>query len=147
MAEPSEDKTIRRYLHNLTSYEWSHQHCIFYQEPSASTRLLEDMAVFKQALRRKCPDQPFLIRIQLLNREKRFQAYLMILTTKRVKEIQEIADRAFSAPTNTIGRKCTSERIDSMATKIKRQKPHDLQRFFDKSKIRRWTILNKNLLP
>lgn len=146
MAEASEDKTIRKYLHALTKFEWSYQHSVFYQEPSESIQLFDDMAGFKQALRRKCPEQPFLIRIQLLNREKRFQAYLMILTTERAMGIQELADKAFSAPTNTIGRKCTPERIVSMATKIRSQKPHDLQRFFDKPQIRRWTILNKETL-
>lgn len=146
MAESSEDKTIRKYLHTLTTNTWSHQHCVFYQEPSESTQLLDDMVSFKQALRRKLPDQPFLIRIQLLNREKRFQAYLMILTTQRVMEIQELAGKAFSAPTNTIGRKCTPERINSMATKVRNQKPHDLQWFFKKPQVRRWTILNKEKL-
>lgn len=148
MAEASEDKTIRKYLHALTNYEWSYQHCVFYQEPSESIQLLDDMVSFKQTLRRQCPDQPFLIRIQLLNREKRFQAYLMILTTQRVMGIQELADKGFSAPTNTIGRICTPERIGSMATKIRNQQPHDLQWFFKKQQIRRWTILNKEkLLP
>lgn len=146
MAESSEDKTIRKYLHTLTTNTWSHQHCVFYQEPSESIRLLGDMVSFKQALRRKLPDQPFLIRTQLLNREKRFQAYLMILTTQRVMGIRELAEKSFSAPTNTIGRKCTPERINSMATKVKNQKPHDLQWFFKKPQIRRWTILNKEKL-
>lgn len=146
MAEASEDKTVRKYLHALTNHEWSYQHSVFYQEPSESTQLLDDMISFKQALRRKCPDQPFLIRIQLLNREKRFQAYLMILTTERVMGIQELADKAFSAPTKAIGRKCKPERITSMATKIRSQKPHDLHWFFGKEQIRRWTILNKEKL-
>lgn len=146
MTEASEDKTVRRYLHALTEHKWSHQHSVLYQETSESIHLLEDMISFKQALRRKHPDQPFLIRIQLLNREKRFQAYLMILTTQRVREIQELADKAFSAPTNAIGRKCTPERITSMANKIRGQKPHDLQWFFGKPQIRRWTILNKEKL-
>ncbi|HIQ45414.1 MAG TPA: hypothetical protein EYH47_21980 [Pseudomonas oleovorans] len=147
MAESSEDKTIRKYLHTLTTNAWSYQHCVFYQEPSESILLLDDMVSFKQTLRRKCPDQPFLIRIQLLNREKRFQAYLMILTTQRVMGIQELADKVFSAPTNTIGRICTPERISSMATKIRSQKPHDLQWLFKKPQVRRWTTLNKEKLP
>lgn len=146
MAEASEDKTIRNYLHALTNYEWSYQHSVFYQEPSESTQLLDDMISFKQALRRKCPDQPFLIRIQLLNREKRFHAYLMILTTERVMGIQELADKAFSAPTRTRERKCKPERIASMAIKIRSQKPHNLNWFFKKPQVRRWTILNKEKL-
>jgi len=146
MAESSEDKTRRKYLHTLTNNAWSHQHSVFYQEPSDSIQLLSDMVSFKQALRRKCPHQPFLIRIQLLKREKRLQAYLMILTTKRVMGIQEIANKTFSAPTNTIGRKCTPERISSMAAKIRSQRPHDLQWFFKKPQVRRWTVLNQEQL-
>lgn len=146
MAESSEDKTIRKYLHTLTTNTWSYQHSVFYQEQSESIQLLDDMVSFKQALRRKYPDQPFLIRIQLLNRDKKLQAYLMILTTRRVMGIRELANKAFSAPTNTKERKCTPERIRSMATKIKTQKPHDLEWFFKKPQIRRWTILNKEKL-
>jgi len=146
MAEPSEDKTIRKYLHALTSYEWSYRHSVFYDDHSESTHLLNDMAAFKQALRRKHPEQPFLIRIQLLNREKKLQAYLMIMTTEKVKDLQEIANKSFSAPANTMGEKVRPEKLETIATKIRNQKPHDLQWFFKKPQVRRWTILNKEKL-
>ncbi|ERH51198.1 hypothetical protein O203_23915 [Ectopseudomonas chengduensis] len=148
MAEASEDKTIRKYLHALTSNEWTYRHSVFYDDHNESVHLLDDMIVFKQTLRRKHPEQPFLIRIQLLNREKRPQAYLMIMTTKRVRDIQDIADKSFSAPPNTVGEPVNPKKLESIAGKIRTQKPHDLQWFFKKPQVRRWTILNKEkLLP
>lgn len=146
MAEASEDKTIRRYLHALTNNEWSYRHSVFYDDHTESAHLLDDMVVFKQALRRSHPDQPFLIRIQLLNRNKRLQAYLMIMTTEKVKKLQEIANKSFSAPANTMGEKVRPEKLETIATKIRSQKPHDLQRFFNKPQVRRWTMLNKEKL-
>ncbi|GEM_PF-717000 len=146
MTESSEDKTKRAYLHRLTAYTWSYQHAVFYQDYTESIRLLTDMAGFKQILRRRCPDQPFLIRIQLLNRGKNLQAYLNILTTQKTEVMHEIVDKSFSAPVNAIGRRCSPERIRAMAEKIRRQKPHNLERFFAKPQVRRWALLNKELL-
>lgn len=147
MAEASEDKTIRKYLHALTNYEWSYRHSVFYDDHSESIHLLNDMVAFKQALRRKHPEQPFLIRIQLLNREKKPQAYLMIMTTMEVNDLQEIAENSFSSLTNIMGEKVRPEKLEAIETRISSQKPHNLQRFFKKPQVRRWTILNKEKLP
>lgn len=146
MAEASQDKTIRRYLHALTNYKWSYRHSVFYEDHTESTHLLDDMIAFKQALRRKHREQPFLIRIQLLNREKKLQAYLMIMTSEKVKDLQEIVDKSFSAPATEIGERVRPEKLVTIATRIRTQKPHDLQWFFKKPQVRRWTILNKEKL-
>jgi len=150
MSETSEEKSKRNYLHLLRDYQWSYQHSLFYDDLKESTALLDDMVRFKQELRRKCPNQPFLIRIQLHNRKTEhnpdggLQAYLVILTTKNAdKHIKEAAERAMSAQCNVMSMRLTPEKITKAASAIKSQKPHDLERFFGKEKINRFTTLNK----
>lgn len=153
MSEASEEKSKRIYLHLLRDYQWSYQHSLFYDDLKESTALLDDMVRFKQELRRKCPDQPFLIRIQLHNRKTvhnpdgGLQAYLVILTTKNAdKPIRESADKAMSAPCNVISMSLSPGKLARAASAIKVQKPHDLKRLFGKEKINRFTVLNKNKL-
>lgn len=153
MSETSNEKSKRNYLHLLNDHEWCYQHSLFYENATDSKALLSDMIKFKQVLRRKCPDQPFLIRIQLLNRKTDYnpdgdtQAYLVILTTIKSKTaITETAEIAMHATCNILGKRLTQEKKTHMASTIKLQKPHNLEHFFDKDKINRFTILNKNKL-
>lgn len=146
MSEDSEEKTKRKYLSMLRAHPWHQQHSIFYVDAPDSIALLDDMVAFKQLLRRRHPLHPFLIRIQLLNREKNFQAYLSILAPERIADIQEIADKTFSSEVRVLGRVCTEGRLDRMALAIRVQKPHRLERFFSKVRVRRYSILNKHLI-
>lgn len=129
----------------LSAYPWHHQHSVFYTDAPDSITLLDDMIAFKQLLRRRHPQHPFLIRIQLLNRNKSLQAYLSILAPKRITDIQQIADKTFSSEVVVLGRVCTESRLERMASAIKVQKPHNLERFFSKERVRRWSLLNKDL--
>jgi hypothetical protein len=152
MSETSEDKSKRNYLKLLQDYQWSYQHSIFYEDLEDSTALLSDMVKFKQELRRQCPEQPFLIRIQLLNKKTRhspdggLQAYLVILTTEKTDKPRAVADKVMSAPTNVIKRHLSPEKLASIASAIKVQQPHDLEHFFGTAKINRFTVLNKKHL-
>lgn len=153
MSETSDEKSKRNYLRLLNDHEWSHQHSLFYEDIANSKALLDDMVRFKQVLRRKCPDQPFLIRIQLLNRKTAsnpdggLQAYLVILTTMNARiALAEAAEKAMHAVCNILRKKLTQENKARMASAIKSQKPHDLERFFGRDKINRFTLLNKDQL-
>lgn len=150
MSESSEDKSKRNYLRLFLEYEWNYQHSLFYEEQDASKSLLDDMIKFKQTLRRKCPDLPFLIRIQLLKRKTAHnpngdqQAYLVILSTqKSTQQIRQSSEKAMRASCNVIHMKLSAEKIAKTASAIKTQKAHDLERFFERTKINRFTLLNK----
>lgn len=146
MSESSEEKTKRKYLTVLRGYQWSYQHSIFYDDPEQSIALLGDMVLFKQMLRRKCPDQPFLIRVQALKKGAIHQAFLSIITTAKVGSLGEIANKAFPAKMNVIGRRLSAERLSQQASVIEESKPHDLSKLFDKTGINRWSMLNKHAL-
>lgn len=146
MSETSEEKTKRKYLTVLRGYQWSYQHSVFYDDPEQSLGLLEDMASFKQMLRRRCPDQPFLIRVQALKKGAVHQAYLSIITTAKVDDLRGIANKTFPAKMNVLGKNLSVEKHDQIARAIEKQKPHDLSKLFDKAGINRWSVLNKHLL-
>lgn len=143
--ETSDDKTKRKYLKLLTEHEWHHQYSVFYEHHSESKNLLNDMKVFKQRLIRACPDQPFLVRIQLLSRENSPQAYLTIFTTERSKELEKTHSN-YWPNTNLLGRKISKEKKERLANAIGRQKPHDLLRFFQVNRVRRYSVLNEGKL-
>lgn len=146
MSETSEEKTKRKYLAVLRGYQWSYQHSIFYDDPEQSLGLLEDMASFKQMLRRRCPDQPFLIRVQALKKGAVHQAFLSIITTAKVGDLRGIANKTFPASMNVVGRRLSDERLSQQARVIEKAKPHNLSKLFDKSGINRWSVLNKPML-
>ncbi|OQR29416.1 hypothetical protein BWR15_26975 [Pseudomonas sp. T] len=145
--ETSEDKTKRKYLHLLDHYVWGYQYSIFYQDVDQSIDLLEDMKPFKQRLIRVCPDQPFLLRIQLLNRLGRKQAYLSILTTKRSKELEQAHESYWpSSDTRCLGRRLKQSKLDQISKAIATQRPHNLPAFFNVSRVRRYALLNADHL-
>ena len=145
MSEASEEKTKRKYLTVLRDYQWSYQHSIFYKDAEQSHALLGDMVKFKQLLRRKCPDQPFLVRIQTNKSGSRtHQAYLTIFTTKKVEGLRELANKVFLATMNVLGKRLSVEKHDSIARAIEKQKPQDLSKVLEKAGINRWSVLNKD---
>lgn len=146
MSETSEDKTKRKYLTVLRDYQWSYQHSIFYKDAELSHALLDDMVRFKQVLRRRCPDQPFLIRVQALKKGDVHQAFLSIITTAKVEDIEGIANKTFPAAMNVRGRRLSAERLSQQGHVIEEAKPHDLSKLFDKAGINRWSVLNKHSL-
>ncbi len=147
MSETSEEKTKRKYLTVLRGYQWSYQHSVFYDDPDQSHALLEHMVRFKQILRRRCPDQPFLVRIQTLKKGSApHQAYLTIFTTRKVEDLRQMANKVFPATMNVLGKRLSAEKHDQIARAIEKQKPHDLSKLFDKVGINRWTLLNKQHL-
>ncbi|NIX94779.1 hypothetical protein HCG45_18785 [Pseudomonas fulva] len=146
MSETSEDKTKRKYLSVLRGYQWSYQHSVFYDDPEQSLGLLDDMGSFKQMLRRKCPDQPFLIRVQALKKGAIYQAFLSIITTAKVDDLRVIANKTFPAIMNVVGRRLSAERLSQQASVIGENKPHDLSKLFDKAGINRWSVLNRQHL-
>lgn len=147
MSESSEDKTRRKFAKYLLDPRWVYQYSFFYDEPEYSKSLIEDQKLFRQELRRKFPNQPFLVRVQTLKRPGReFQAYLTLYTTQKTEGMFEVTDRYFLYPVTVLYRQLTERRREVKAHKILTQKPHDLTKLFGKRRIRRYGIINKHLL-
>lgn len=152
MSETAAERSKRQYLTTHRSQQWTHQHSIFYATPEESVGLLDHMVAFKQHLRRKASDQPFLIRIQLRNKASTpqgpspLQAYLTMYTAVEVANLKAIAEKAFPVEMNVRGRALTPGKLESSALSIEKQKPHNLNNFFGKAAVKRWSVLNKDLI-
>lgn len=146
MSETTEDKTKRKYLSVFMGNEWWYQTSVFYDDPSESHRLLTDMVMFKQRLRRVYADQPFLMRIQTKSGGGRpLQAYLTMFTTKPLDGMQPLVDKLFDTQMNVRSRKLTAGKKITIANAVGNQRPQDLSKVFGKS-VNRWSVLNKPLL-
>lgn len=145
MSETASQRTNRQYLKLHLSAQWTYQQSVFYASPEDSVSLLTEQVRFKEALRKHAPDQPMLIRIQLLDDDSP-QAYLTIFTTSKVHGLKELACKTFKKPMRAIGRGLPPGQRDGIANKIKNGEPHDLAEFFGVSKVRRWSVLNKPLI-
>ena len=145
MSETASQRTNRQYLKLHLSEQWTYQQSVFYASPEDSVSLLTEQVRFKEALRKHAPDQPMLIRIQLLDDDSP-QAYLTIFTTSKVHGLKELACKTFKKPMRAIGRGLPPGQRDGIANKIKNGEPHDLAEFFGVSKVRRWSVLNKPLI-
>ena len=145
MSETAEERSKRQYLAAHRSKQWTYKHAIYYAQPTESTSLLDDMVGFKQLLRRKCPNQPFLIRIQL-RKEPALQAFLILYTTTKVDNLDLIANKTFAHEMNVRGRVLSPEKLEQSARSIEIQSPHNLNKFFGKAAVKRWSVLNKPLI-
>lgn len=148
MTETSEDKTKRNFAALLLKPIWKFRYSVFYADRPGSKELLKDQKSFRQALRRKYPDQPFLIRIQVLQRGdvSQRQAYLTLYTTQKAEGIDKLAYRCFPAEVRVPSSELTLEQCKVKAHKILTQRPHDLTKIFGNVPIRRYGVLNKHLL-
>jgi hypothetical protein len=144
--ESSEDKTKRKFAAYLRKPIWTIQYSVFYVDRPGSNQLLVDQKVFRRELKRKFPNQPFLVRVQTLQRGAVLQAYLTLFTTQEADGIKELAERYFPAEIRVPSKKLTVEQCELKAHKILTQKPHDLTKMFGQVRVRRYGVINKQLL-
>ena len=145
MSETAEERSKRQYLAHHRSEQWTYKHAVYYAQPTESSSLLDDMVKFKQLLRRKCPDQPFLIRVQLRN-QPTLQAFLILYTTGKVDTLDLMANKTFAHEMNVRGRVLSPEKLEQSARSIEMQSPHNLNKFFGKAAVKRWSALNSDLI-
>jgi len=147
MSEESQDKTKRKYITLLTEYQWTHWYSVFYANPELSSQLIKDKEEFQQLLRKQFPEQPFLVRVQIkvggLDGYKGLQAYLVILTTARSEGLKQAVHESFPSKMRPTGGKLPTGKLQSIASAIETQRPHNLTKVFGDIRIKRYSVLNK----
>ena len=146
MSETAEDKTKRKFVAHLRKPIWTIQYSVFYVNKEESYRLLEDQKKFRRELKRKFPNQPFLVRIQTHRWGKVHQAYLTLYTTQQADGIEELAKRYFSMEVKVANQPLTVEACEGKANTILTQRLHDLTKLFGQVRIRRHDVINKHWL-
>lgn len=147
MTETTEDRTKRTYITKLLSYTWQHQTSVFYECHESSLALLDKLPSIKAKLRRKYPDQPFLLRVQLKEHKdcKEWRAYLVVFSLSKVEGLWQYLNSITSG--NAYNMKLPEWRRLRAAKAISDNPPHELKSFFGRDKINRQALLNEKHLP
>ena len=147
MSESSVEKTKRKLSALILNHAWTHQYSIFYIDNKEGHRLIQDGNKLKKSLKKLYPASPFLVCYRTLYRAEYggLQAYAIIFSMQKIKDMAEIAENAFSASTRHRNRKVSREKLESTARAIRNQRLHDLEEFFGRS-VRRYSIINKSEL-
>ena len=167
MTESAEERTKRRYINNLKSYEWSYQLSVFYVNYESSFNIVSDGAELKQRLG-KAFKQPFLHRLCLKTIKKRdidvlsidYDRYPELVEATRLivpyhtfftdgkiprKEFHYFLDKWFG--NNKIyskGRQVSRWQIERYANAVNFRKPFELHKHLNyEGKINRFAFINK----
>lgn len=144
MGESSTDKTKREIIDIYKQYEWSYQYSIFYDNPKESIHLEEDLNRLRVKLKNR-KKQPFFVVKRTLNRGV-LQAFATIFTTQEIEGFDEFVSKSSKCEINTRKRKISDSFISSTIQKLKGQKLHNLNKFFGKKDVKRYSVLNKSKL-
>ncbi len=159
MTETAEKKTKRKYLELFRTNEWTHQTTIFYKSLETSKQAANHSAKLKKNLSRAFKFT-MLHRIQLKGntdtnllddvKDKKYvtTAYHTFFSLEPFDKnrLEKIAVKALDSDVNIKSRKLEQHKRESIAESIQKQNPHNLNRFFKESnmkKIHRFSLLNK----
>jgi len=147
LSETPEEKTKRKLSTLITDHQWTHQYSVFYREIENCPSLISDSNKLKKTLRTKYPESPFLVCYRTLYKKERggLQAYLTLFSTTKIYNFNKLANKAFESGVTGTGRALDQEKQQRIASAIKNQKLHDLNKYFGQ-KIRRYSLLNKSAL-
>lgn len=143
MTEKSTDKTKRKMFDLFKDYEWNHQYSIFYDNPANSIHLLEDLRRLRVKL--KTRNQPFYIIKRTLNRGH-LQTYATIFTTERIEGLDKLLSKSSEHDINILDQVVTDDMIVSTINAMKKQRLHDLDKFFGEAGVKRYSLINKGKL-
>jgi hypothetical protein len=161
VSETSEQYTKRIYKNRLLGNDWQYQYSIFYQEREAALGAIENGAVLRKAIARRYRNQPFLWRLAknlvepfyLSDLEidedsdsKIVMVYWTFFTTQKIRlgELEAFVSGCIEDSVRIKIRATSKEHLEKMARTIARQKPHDLNDFFDLAKVNRMHCVNKD---
>lgn len=155
--ESSNDKTIRKMIHNLSNYEWTYQYSIFvdvlYVELEEAKLIATDWlnkfndSLFRDYLRKKNKDvaMMFIIRKTLHRRHssnKKFhQYYITIFSTDLIDGIENVGNYG-NHIYNVVNRKVTALKIQTTCNALQSQNLHDISSL----NIHRYSLINKSKL-
>lgn len=144
MSEDSTDRTKRELIDLYKRYEWTYQYSIFYDDPANSIHLQEDLNTLRVKLKNR-KDQPFFIVKRTLNRGF-LQAFATIFTTQEIEGFDKLVNKSSQYEINIRKRRVSDSFIVSTIQKLKKQKLHNLESFFNLKNVKRYSVLNKKKL-
>lgn len=131
------DKTRRRLCALFDLYDFKYQYSFFFPDGIESDYFLEQYSKIKRSLRRKY-DQPVLLKVNL-SAKRELHAYITMYTQQPLEDFKRFMESRF--PGVAKSRALTPEKIESTLRAINNQKPHNLNSYFNKEKVNRYSML------
>ncbi|WP_426101931.1 hypothetical protein [Pseudomonas sp. PSPC3-3] len=138
MSETSIDKTRRRLCSLFDLYDFKYQYSFFFPDGIEPDYFLEQYSKIKRSLGRKY-SQPILLKVNL-SAKRELHAYITMYAEQPLEEFKTFMESRF--PGVAKSRVLTSEKIESTLRTINNQKPHNLNSYFKKNKVNRYSMLN-----
>ena len=138
MSETSIDKTRRRFCFLFDIYDFKYQYSFFFPDGIEPEHFLDQAIKIKRSLRRKYK-QPILVKINL-SAKRELHAYITMYAEQPLEGFKEFMESRF--PGVAKSRVLTPEKIESTISAIINQKPHNLNGYFKKNKVNRYSMLN-----
>ena len=145
MSEDATDKTKRKMIDLYKEYDWSYQYSIFYNDKADSIHLQEDLNRLREKLKNNRKDQPFYIVKRTLNRGG-LQAFATIFTTQKIEGFDNFVRKSSQHEINIRKRTVSDDFLISTIEKLKKQKLHNLDKFFGIKDVKRYSVVNKSKL-
>jgi hypothetical protein len=143
MSEDTIEKTKRKMIDLFKDYEWTYQYSIFYDNPADSIHLEEDLNRLRVKIKKR--DQPLYIIKRTLNRGV-LQAFATIFTTRAIEGFDKLVSNSSQYEINIRKRKISDSFLVSTIQKLKKQKLHNLNIFFGRKSIKRYSVINAKKL-
>jgi hypothetical protein len=160
MTESAEERSKRVFLRYLNDYVWTTQLSVFYRDYGESLDAIDHSAVVRKNLPRLFPRSPFLFRLCLNPRvtleeaeeygipdnEPNTMPYMTFFTEGIEFNKNHLADKVskwIDADVYIYRRPLSENRIEAYSRVVARDNPHNLNRFFEKDKINRFSRLNR----
>lgn len=140
MSESSIDKTKRKFCAAFNSYNIRYQYSFFFTEGISPDDFLVQLKKFKITIRRKY-NTPILVKLNL-SFKRELHAYITLYTEIELDDFKEYIESRFTGKSKS--RKLTEEKKTTTLASIKKQKPHNLNKYFGKNKINRYAVLGRS---
>ncbi|MFM2476410.1 hypothetical protein [Celerinatantimonas sp. MCCC 1A17872] len=145
MSESSVDKTKRKIIDVMHKYQPSYQTSFFFDHDDALL-VPKAFSSIRTPLSEKFSNAVCIWWLRSIKRFGPVQPMFQIFSTAKLDKqvIQIITNRLDGFPEYVLRQRAiTPEKLESWTEKVKKQKLHDIEKLFGKSKIKRWSVTNK----
>ncbi len=145
MSESPIERTKRKIVHAMHTYQPTYQTSFFFEYEDASD-VLTAFSDIRKPLSEKFSDSVCIWWLRSINKYGTLQPMFQIFSTQKLNEeaIENITARLDDFPEyNLLQGTFSPQHLESWCNTVKKQRLHDIQRLYGKDRIKRWAVTNK----
>ena len=145
MSESPIERTKRKIVHAMHTYQPTYQTSFFFEYEDASY-VLTAFSDIRKPLSEKFSESVCIWWLRSINKYGTLQPMFQIFSTGKLDEnaIEVITSRLDDFPEyDLLQREFSPQRLESWCDTVKGQRLHDIRRLYEKDRIKRWAVTNK----